>query len=197
MFSNHNTPARVQRICQQCGLQFEAIPSRVANGRAKYCSRVCANLHRSNKDSALLDRRAIDPVSLCWNWTGTLDKRGYGVIQFQGRQRFVHRLSVEHHHGLALSALQFVCHRCDNPRCFNPDHLFISDAVGNMVDRDSKQRQAQGSRIAHAKLSESLVREIRMRRDSGESGVALAKDYQVSDDTIYEICARHTWKHVD
>lgn len=75
----------------------------------------------------------------CWQWLGNKAGRGYGQFQIDGKKVFAHRFSWEHHNGPIPSG-KFVCHSCDNVLCVNPDHLFISDHVGNMRDMTSKER---------------------------------------------------------
>jgi hypothetical protein len=72
----------------------------------------------------------------CWTWTGSRHPYGYGRI---GRT-YVHRIVAEHHAGRPLTSDDFVCHRCDNPPCANPAHLFIGDAAYNMADMSAKGR---------------------------------------------------------
>ena len=73
--------------------------------------------------------------SVCWNWS-PIDVRGYGRIC---RGNLAHRISWEHYNGPFNKQL-FICHKCDNPRCVNPNHLFIGDPKANMDDMRSKGR---------------------------------------------------------
>ena len=75
----------------------------------------------------------------CWNWTGSM--RGfYGSACFFGKMVAVHRISAHLYLGLPLDSPLHVLHRCDNPLCFNPKHLYIGTHQDNMRDRDSKGR---------------------------------------------------------
>lgn len=74
----------------------------------------------------------------CWVWTGPRGQRGYGQINVGGRTLRVHRVSWAMHHGDPGEL--FVCHKCDNPPCVRPDHLFIGTHTDNMRDKISKGR---------------------------------------------------------
>lgn len=89
----------------------------------------------------LTDRREI-VESGCWEWRGFRDPKGYGRIQWQGRKSaLVHRVAAHYALGLDLDDFSTnVCHRCDNPPCFNPEHLFLGTHRENMLDAQAKGR---------------------------------------------------------
>lgn len=130
----------------------------------------------------------------CWEWDGYIGARGYGFIKNNYRTLLAHRVSWELHNGPIPEGM-YVCHRCDNPACVNPDHLFIGTAKDNSADRDRKGRanNPTGSRRSNAKLTEQQVAEI---RSSKERGVDLAKRYGVSPAVICVARKGKTWRHV-
>lgn len=77
---------------------------------------------------------------VCWPWPKYKSEKGYGVIIFDGFKFAVHRLSFEHFKGLIPKGM-VVMHDCDNPPCFNPDHLFLGTQQENMEDMVRKGRQ--------------------------------------------------------
>lgn len=78
----------------------------------------------------------------CMEWQGVRRKDGYGVL-FVGKRRVsAHRYSYQLHYGVTLDSLQLVCHKCDNPPCANPDHLFIGTHQDNVADMIAKGRAA-------------------------------------------------------
>jgi hypothetical protein len=79
----------------------------------------------------------------CWPWTGPVNADGYGLTA----NARAHRAAWILTHGL-ISSAQHVLHRCDNPPCCNPDHLFLGDQLINNADRDSKGRQCKGEERA-------------------------------------------------
>lgn len=75
----------------------------------------------------------------CWEFTGSKDKKGYGIFSLNKESR-AHRVAWMLHFGPIPKGLS-VCHSCDNPGCVNPSHLWLGTQADNMRDRDSKKRQ--------------------------------------------------------
>ena len=89
----------------------------------------------------------FDPVTGCWNWIGRRGHNGYGITSYMGNNNVrVHRLSAHFYLGFDLKSNLLVCHRCDNPACFNPKHLFIGTISANAVDSVKKGRHAESKK---------------------------------------------------
>lgn len=142
----------------------------------------------------------------CWLWQGRTDKDGYGVfsaeLQF-GEQR-AHRVSYKIHFGVIPTG-QYVLHKCDTRGCVNPIHLFLGTALDNWRDCIAKGRQviAVGSEQGGAKLTESVISEIRRRYLIGrrkhhhpDNQKALASEYGVDQAQISRIITGSAWVHV-
>jgi hypothetical protein len=79
----------------------------------------------------------------CWEWTGCRLPKGYGMFTIQGQTVYAHRVAWEIATGLSADTL-CVCHRCDNPPCVRPDHLFIGTHRDNALDCKAKGRHRNG-----------------------------------------------------
>ncbi len=96
-----------------------------------------------------------------------------------------------------IEAADRVLHRCDNPPCVNPGHLFIGTAADNTADMVSKGRQHRGSTHHRAKLTDTDVKEIRkILTSSSRSDIEIAKQFHVSPAAIWFIRTGKGWKHV-
>lgn len=81
----------------------------------------------------------------CWEYTGTLNNKGYGEIGLDYKKHLAHRLSWELHYG-PIPPGMYICHMCDNPRCFNPLHLFLGTPSENQRDMFTKGRNGWSTR---------------------------------------------------
>jgi HNH endonuclease len=147
--------------------------------------------------------RKVEKTDGCWLWEGSdIITGGYGRVAWTvggARKRFlVHRLSWELAFGEIPAGL-FVLHRCDNPPCVRPDHLWLGTCTDNNRDREEKNRSnhVKGSRIGTSKLTEEQAVEIR-RRYTGKRGeqMALAAEFGVTYGAIWSIVHGQSWKHV-
>ena len=90
-----------------------------------------------------------DPITGCWNWTGALNNRGYGKMNYLGKNQYVHRISAHCYLNYDLKSRLHVLHRCDNPACFNPKHLFMGTRFDNMKDCVLKGRHRSSPKWSH------------------------------------------------
>lgn len=81
----------------------------------------------------------------CWVWTGTFSSLNYGQISYRNKMWATHRLSYTLHKGPIPAGMQ-VCHTCDNPTCWNPDHLWLGTASDNVSDSKAKNRHAMAAK---------------------------------------------------
>ena len=83
----------------------------------------------------------VDKSGDCWEWIAFRLKSGYGRFWYKGAPHQAHRVSWMLHNLSEIPKGQCVLHRCDNPPCVNPDHLFLGTDADNVRDRDQKGRQ--------------------------------------------------------
>lgn len=137
-------------------------------------------------------------VDECWPWLGARYPAGYGRIRRGKRQRVAHREAYEIAYGVTIGDELMVCHRCDNPSCCNPAHLFVGTAADNNADRALKGRNGdtRGEKHPRAKLSDADVFEIRRMRSDGMIYKTIAARFGVTAQAICYICRWRTWRHV-
>jgi hypothetical protein len=134
----------------------------------------------------------IDDATGCHVWTRAKMPKGYGRIHIKGKDHLTHRLSYELHVGPVPDEM-FVCHKCDNPSCINPEHLFIGTIQDNHADMVQKGRNPRGEKQWNARLNEDYVRVIRLLKWTNKE---TAKLFGVTPDNIKHIRAGKRWAHV-
>jgi hypothetical protein len=111
-----------------------------------------------------------------------------------------HRFSWELHNGPIPNKLDCL-HKCDNPSCVNPEHLFIGTALDNVRDMDTKGRRVNSSSTGESngfsKLTEQQVREMRQRFANGEKRASLAKSFGIDPTNVWLIVKRKAWRHIE
>lgn len=136
----------------------------------------------------------------CWEWTRSRGTGGYGVLKHNKIDTSAHRASAFVFLDLPLDSEFCVLHHCDNPPCFNPDHLFVGTQKDNAVDMERKGRSYRtnfrGSMLPQAKLTEENVVEIKKLLSENVTGLAIAKKFNVGAMAISRIKNGKYWKHV-
>lgn len=145
----------------------------------------------------------VNPVSGCWEWQGC-KRSGYGHTIVGSRtdgtrhSERAHRLAYMVWNGEIPRGYD-VCHKCDNPACINPNHLFVGTRQDNVDDRERKGRNVIkiGEEQPRSKLTKKVVKEARWERAyRGTSFQKLADKYGVSKKTMQNAIAGVTWKCV-
>ena len=133
----------------------------------------------------------------CWNFDGCLGQDGYGKVMLK-RQTFIASRLVAHIFIKPLmSDKEVVAHRCDNPKCINPEHLFITTSRGNTLDRDTKSRGAKGEKHPNSKLTSETVVQMRKLHETGLTYRQISELFPaVTAGCVQAVVKRKTWKHV-
>ncbi len=148
---------------------------------------------RLSREQQFWAKVSPEPNTGCWLWTGSYARGGYG--QF-GNGKRAHRVAWEYARGSIPLGL-FVCHRCDNPTCCNPEHLFLGTHLDNEQDKDAKDRRPRGAETVLAKLTDEEV--LSIRREYASSRIRqrdLARKYGVGQASIHYIVTGKHWAHL-
>jgi hypothetical protein len=135
----------------------------------------------------------VNPTTGCWEWSGSKDKDGYGKIHARENGILVrfsaHRLSYMLHNGDIPEGL-WVLHKCDNPSCINPDHLFLGSVKDNVRDMNGKGRHRK------EKLTEPEVMEMYRSHQNGVSAYQIAAKFGISHNHAWKIVTGKAWVHL-
>lgn len=149
-----------------------------------------------------LAKQMPEPNSGCFLWLGGTDQHGYGSISIGARHQGkikAHRLAYLLEHGELADSLD-VLHKCDNPSCVNPAHLFAGTAAMNAQDAVKKGRHAHGRRVPNSVLAgrPELIAQLRKDYASGEfSQSELARRYEIGQASVSRYCYDLPSAHVN
>lgn len=130
----------------------------------------------------------------CWPWTAYVTEYGYGMCTSDRGREWAHRFAFYLANAKQPLGDLLVCHKCDNPPCCNPKHLFKGTQADNMHDMMSKEREAYNEKHNFSKLREEVVINILKDSAAGYSRKTLADKYGVHVVTISRIRHGRIWK---
>lgn len=142
----------------------------------------------------------------CWTWNGKRNANGYGLISIPNKGwQLAHRLSFELNNPPLLPG-ECALHRCDNPPCVNPLHLFRGSQSDNIADCVAKGRNKppvnppHGEQMWNSKLSSEQVLEIRRQYETSTKArgafTRIAERFGVTPQNVRDIILRNIWKHL-
>lgn len=135
----------------------------------------------------------------CWSWTASKDGRGYGKFTLRVNGKMVWRIAPRVAWELTNGPIPegfWTLHRCDNPTCVNPDHLFLGTIKDNAADMVSKGRSCRGERQGNHKLTDAEVLDILNRVSNHENQSDIARQFGISNSVITHIKRGKTWAHL-
>lgn len=187
--------------CHYCDAVFIASQS-----KSLFCNPVCSNKYNSWKEPKqpyhnITNRNAdiiaskikIHEINGCWEWQGTCNKvTGYTRVWWNHKRQTGHRVLWQIVYG-EIPEKQCVLHKCDNPKCLNPRHLFLGTKGDNNKDRENKGRGKAGHLF-----SDNQIHTIRLYCNNKNHNIAwLAESYDCHPITIWNIIKYKTYKHVE
>jgi hypothetical protein len=141
----------------------------------------------------------------CWEWRGWRNRKGYGTLityWWDGDVRrrdndLAHRLAYEYAFGPIPPGL-FVCHRCDNPGCVRPDHLYAGTVIDNTRDREARGRRThfRGEESGLSILTADEVRAMRVRRADGLTYREIGEEFGRKLSTVAAAITGQNWRHL-
>ncbi len=135
----------------------------------------------------------------CWEWQGTKTTAGYGVLRVNYKLNYAHRLMWQLHNRTDIPKKGVICHKCDNPPCCNPAHLFLGSQADNLKDARNKGRlpSIQGERHFNTAITEDNVRQIRYLGYTNMTKKKIGEKFGISRQAVTDILYKRTWGHVD
>lgn len=189
--------------CNRCSKEFRG---RLYKGKlSKFCSKLCFYSYCNDPEKLFnsmnnnYERHVVRNGNECWGWNGPFAKHGYALARFNRKVRYASKISWMIHNGVdSIPKGIFVLHKCDNPICSNPAHLFLGTPKDNMQDKIKKGRSnaPTGDKHYNAKLTEDQVRDIRLRLASGQTGNSISILYKVTRSTISAIRCKKLWNNL-
>ena len=152
----------------------------------------------------MLRKRRIDTASGCWMWCGSKTSiagrpaaEQYGEVRVNYKLMRVHRVAAALQLGFDHDPDKDVCHTCDTPLCFNPNHLFIGTRAENNKDKSRKGRSAYGAKSGRSDLTEERIVEIFIARHVDKLGVReIGRRFKMSHAGISNLLSGNRWPHV-
>jgi hypothetical protein len=196
--------------CQACGNPVKRMRWELKPGKSVFCSRPCSRkavgVAISTRYSSSFENRFWERVDKngpvvraelgqCWIWTGGKNAAGYGLVVCEHRAHLAHRMSFELTTGEKLEDL-CALHKCDNPPCVRPDHLFKGSRNDNTQDMLNKGRhrvKRWTETHPNAKLTSGQIAEIQKLYAAGITQIELADRFCTSQSNISRIVRKEAW----
>jgi len=205
-------PAKLVQVwCLNCFNTLLVFPN--MKNRTKYCDKICEMqyLDLCRNDNEYLKKEVLKKVIFeengCWNWRNCNGIRKRATWVYKRKHHLATRIVYTIYKGEIQNGMH-VLHTCDNPRCVNPDHLFLGTHRDNMQDKVNKNRAGKGRKLQYpnsikrgeeslkSKITNSTVHTIRSMAKQGMNNVEIAQLLNTTKGIVSHVVRRKTWKHV-
>lgn len=192
-----NETAAFPRECQEAGCGRPAVKRKMCNAHYLRWWKATPRQVRPRPTREELFWAKVQKGPGCWEWQGARRPTGHGMFMGPGRKVVpAHRFSLELHLGKPAPEGTETCHRCDNPPCVNPRHLYFGTRQNNVDDAWARGLMPVGSQRAAAKLKEDEVVRLREAYAAGGDARCLAAAFGIAVPTLRQIVLGLKWKHV-
>ena len=174
---------RPSKICKVCGLTFVKAKCRANKywEKQEFCSVKCRAINQclpKDNDGCInyLFSKTIKTITGCMEFQGAITRKGYGCASIYGKINHAHRHIYKLLHG-DIPSNMYVCHKCDNRKCINPDHLFLATQAENLRDMVNKGRCRSGG---YKKITTDVLDRIIALAISGETYKNIALEFGIN-----------------
>jgi hypothetical protein len=149
----------------------------------------------------MISKTVKDEVTGCWLWVGAVGgKNDYPSMHYKQRTHRATRVMFELTYGVVPDGL-YVCHKCDTPKCINPEHLFLGTQKHNMIDASKKGRcvvpkQAKGSAHRNSVFTDDQVMDVRQKFYDGATTASLAQEFGTAECTIKRVVSGKSYQNL-
>ena len=178
----------------ECKKDFTPRIDQVRAGNGLFCSIKCTRIYKKTCWIIRLLEKIIVNEKGCWEWQGATCGKGYGAFSIGTKLIMSHQASYLYFYDTDPRPLKLqVLHKCDNPRCVNPLHLFLGTHQDNMDDAVRKERLNFGEINGHTHLTSQDAYNI---FHDARPQTIIAAEYKISRTAVCMIKKEKTWKHV-
>lgn len=156
---------------------------------------------KKNRMRLIIEQYIEKKPNVCWDWNGNINSSGYAHIKIGGRDSLrsynAHRIAYLVYVG-SIEKNKIVCHKCDNRKCCNPEHLFLGTYKDNMVDMVNKKRNMnpKGSQCSWSKLNEDQVLKMLELFKNGKNCAEVAREFGIDRRSASDIKRGRKWGHI-
>lgn len=191
----------IEKNCQYCGAKITKNPkwSIKQYEEQKYCGWLCFSKSQTydlNKTKEEFLKKIIIKENGCHEWQGGKCQKGYGMFRYNGKTIRAHRFAWFVKTGDLIPDKIMACHKCDNPSCVNPEHIFLGSGKDNYEDMKNKgrDRKLKGQDCSRSLLNNEMV--LKIYKDKNLTQLELSKIYKVSPSTISAIKNGQNWSSI-